>query len=194
MEQARQFARGPYLQALAQGDKLPAAEFDAMAAKVAGVYRAERRVCEGVEAADPARRGSGRSCCADEERILGRYDARFRGMGSGCGGRELRGMTRRIRGSVGCMSGRSTTTFSEELKYMSAEPYYLQGPGMNQAWDFKHRPGGSGRSGGGGGRGEQTAAGCGDRPGGCDAEESAAAGVFGEWLVRPGDAVLWDGV
>ena len=28
---------------------------------------------------------------------------------------------------------------------MSSEPYYLSGPGLNQAWDFHHRPGGGGQ-------------------------------------------------
>lgn len=37
-----------------------------------------------------------------------------------------------------------------ELKYLSQETYYLSGPGINQNWDFKHRPSGGG---GGGGRG-----------------------------------------
>ena len=35
VEQARKFARGPYAEALLQGDKLPPAEFDAIATKVA---------------------------------------------------------------------------------------------------------------------------------------------------------------
>jgi carboxypeptidase C (cathepsin A) len=39
---------------------------------------------------------------------------------------------------------------------MSQEPYYLSGPGLNQAWDFKHRPPGPPAVGGGRG-GEQTA-------------------------------------
>src|SRR5258708_34112763 len=44
-----------------------------------------------------------------------------------------------------------------ELKYMSQEPYYLSGPGLNQAWDFKHSPPGAPGGGGGGRGGEQTA-------------------------------------
>jgi carboxypeptidase C (cathepsin A) len=36
VEQARKFARGPYADALTQGDRLPKANFDAIAAKVAG--------------------------------------------------------------------------------------------------------------------------------------------------------------
>jgi len=37
VQQARVFARGPYSEALQQGDKLPAAEFDAMAVKLAAI-------------------------------------------------------------------------------------------------------------------------------------------------------------
>jgi carboxypeptidase C (cathepsin A) len=37
VQQARVFARGPYNEALQQGDRLPAAEFDAMAAKLAAI-------------------------------------------------------------------------------------------------------------------------------------------------------------
>ena len=39
---------------------------------------------------------------------------------------------------------------------MSSEPYYLSGPGINQNWDWHHRPSGQG-FGGGGARGEETA-------------------------------------
>jgi carboxypeptidase C (cathepsin A) len=40
-----------------------------------------------------------------------------------------------------------------ELKYLSQEPYYTSGPGLNENWDFKHKApgGGPGRA------GEQTA-------------------------------------
>ena len=37
VSQARLFARGPYAEALQQGDKLPAADFEAIAAKVAAI-------------------------------------------------------------------------------------------------------------------------------------------------------------
>ena len=60
-------------------------------------------------------------------------------------------MTLRIRGSRGRMSGAFHDYLTRELKYMSQEPYYLSGPGVSQAWDFKHRASGGGQ------RGEQTA-------------------------------------
>ena len=41
-----------------------------------------------------------------------------------------------------------------ELKFMSTENYNLQGPGINQNWDWHHRASGGG--GGGGGRGQEV--------------------------------------
>src|SRR5260370_35525208 len=65
---------------------------------------------------------------------------------------ETPGSDRSDTGMSGVYLGAFHDYSQRELKHTSQETYYLSGPGLNQAWDFKHRP-----PGGGGPRGEQTA-------------------------------------
>ncbi len=156
VEQARQFARGPYLTALAQGDKLPAAEMNEVAAKVAAFTGLPVEYVRESKLRIPATRFR-KELLRDEERTLGRYDARFRGWDPESAG-DSPGYDPSDTGISGIYVGALHDYLQRELKYMSVEPYYLQGPGINQAWDFKHRPGAAAAGpGGGGGRGEQTA-------------------------------------
>ncbi len=154
VEQARQFARGPYLTALAQGDKLPAAEMNDVAAKVAAFTGLPIGYVKESKLRIPATRFR-KELLREEERTLGRYDARFRGWDPESAG-EAPGYDPSDTGISGIFVGAFHDYIQRELKWMSAEPYYLQGPGINQAWDFKHRPGAA-PAGVGGGRGEQTA-------------------------------------
>ena len=84
-----------------------------------------------------------------EEQILGRYDARFEGFDVDAAG-EAPGYDPSDTGISGVYVGAFHDYLQSELKYMSSEPYYLSGPGLNAAWDWHHRP-----SGGGFGRGVQ---------------------------------------
>jgi carboxypeptidase C (cathepsin A) len=152
VQQARVFARGPYSEALQQGDKLPAAEFDAMAAKVAAITGLSVEYVKDSKLRIPATRFR-KELMRGDERILGRYDARFEGWDPESAG-ENAGYDPSDTGISGVYVGAFHDYIQKELKYMSQEPYYLSGPGLNQNWDFKHRAPGAG--GGGGGRGEQT--------------------------------------
>ncbi len=155
VEQARQFAQGPYLHALAQGDKIPAGEFNEVAAKISALTGLPVEYVKESKLRIPATRFR-KELLRDEERTLGRYDARFRGWDPDAAG-EAPGYDPSDTGISGIYVGAFHDYIQRELKYMSAEPYYLQGPGINQAWDFKHRPGAAPGGAGGGGRGEQTA-------------------------------------
>jgi carboxypeptidase C (cathepsin A) len=149
VEQARTFARGPYANALAQGDKLSPAEFDAIATRMAAftglsvayVKEAKLRVA-------PAR--FRKELLRDDERTLGRYDARFMGWDPDAAG-ETPGSDPSDTGISGAYVGAFHDYIQRELKYMSQETYYVSGPGVNQGWDFKHKAAGSVA-----GRGEQT--------------------------------------
>lgn len=155
VEGARQFARGPYLTALAEGDRLPASEMNEVAAKVAAFTGLPVEYVKESKLRIQATRFR-KELLRDEERTLGRYDARFRGWDPDAVG-EAPGYDPSDTGISGIYVGAFHDYIQRELKYMSAEPYYLQGPGINQAWDFKHRLGAApGGPGGGGGR-EQTA-------------------------------------
>ncbi len=150
VQQARLFARGPYTAALQQGDKLPAAEFDATAAKVAAITGLSVEYVKQSKLRISATRFR-KELLRGDDRILGRYDARFMGWDPESAG-ENPGYDPSDTGISGVYVGAFHDYIQKELKYMSQEPYYLSGPGLNQVWDFKHRPAG-GFGGGGGGRG-----------------------------------------
>jgi carboxypeptidase C (cathepsin A) len=151
VQKAREFARGPYAEALQQGDLLPKAQFDDIAQKVAAftglsvdyVKDANLRI-------GPSR--FRKELLRGDEKILGRYDARFEGDDIDAAG-ENPGFDPSDTGISGAFVGAFHDYIQSELKYTSSEPYYLSGPGINQNWDWKHRPSGGG---GGYGRGEES--------------------------------------
>lgn len=144
VQQAREYARGPYSQALAKGDRLPQGELESVANQVAALtglsveYLRETRL----------RIAAGRfrkELLRDDDRTLGRYDARFMGWDPDAAG-ETPGFDPSDTGISGAFVGAFHDYIQHELKYMSQEPYYTSGPGVNQAWDFKHQASGSGKS------------------------------------------------
>jgi carboxypeptidase C (cathepsin A) len=153
VEQAREFARGPYAEALQRGDKLLPAEFDSIAAKVAAFTGLSvEYVKESKLTIEPTR--FRKELLRGDARIMGRYDARFEGWDPESAG-ESAGYDPSDTGISGAFVGAFHDYIQKELKYMSQEPYYLSGPGLNQNWDFKHRPSGV-RPGAGGRGGEQN--------------------------------------
>jgi carboxypeptidase C (cathepsin A) len=152
VEQARKFARGPYAEALQQGDKLPPAEFDAIAQKVAAFTGLSLQYVKETKLRISATRFR-KELLRGEDEILGRYDARFEGFDVDSAG-ENPGYDPSDTGISGVYVGAFHDYLTKELKYMSTEPYYLSGPGVSGAWDFTHRAPGAGF--GGGGRGGQT--------------------------------------
>jgi carboxypeptidase C (cathepsin A) len=153
VEQARKFARGPYAEALQQGDQLPAAEFDAMAAKVASFTGLSVQYVKESKLRINSTRFR-KELLRSDEQILGRYDARFEGYDVDNVG-ENPGYDPSDTGISGVFVGAFHDYLTSELKYMSSEPYYLQGPGINQNWDWHHRPSGGGFGGGGRGGADQ---------------------------------------
>jgi carboxypeptidase C (cathepsin A) len=151
VQQARVFARGPYTEALAQGDTLPAAEFDAMAAKVAAITGLSVEYVKESKLRISATRFR-KELLRGDDRTLGRYDARFEGWDPDSAG-ENPGYDPSDTGISGVYVGAFHDYIQKELKYLSQEPYYLSGPGLNQNWDFKHKASGAAMGRGG----EQTA-------------------------------------
>jgi carboxypeptidase C (cathepsin A) len=148
VQSARVFARGPYAEAIWEGDRLPKAEFDAMAAKVAAFTGLSVTYVKEAKLNITATRFR-KELLRDDERILGRYDARFEGWDPDAVG-ENPGYDPSDTGISGTYVAAFHEYAQKELKYMSQEPYYLSGPGLNGAWDFHHRGGGGGGGGGGG--------------------------------------------
>lgn len=142
LNEVRAFARGPYADALAQGDNLPAAQTDAIAAKlssytglsVAYIKEANLRV------SPPRFR---KELLRDERVILGRYDARFEGTDFDAAG-ETPGYDPSGTGITGAFVSAFHDYLSRELKYSSDETYYPRGPNVNQSWDQSHKAAGGG--------------------------------------------------
>jgi carboxypeptidase C (cathepsin A) len=147
VQKAREFAAGEYAAALHKGDMIPQAEFDATAEKVASftglpveyVKQAKLRIA-------PTR--FRKELLRNDEKILGRYDARFEGDDVDAAG-ENPGYDPSDTAISGAFVGAFHEYLQTELKYMSSETYFLAGPGIIQNWDWKHRP--SGQQGFGGG-------------------------------------------
>ncbi len=150
VQQARVFARGPYSEALAQGDNLPPEQFDAIAAKVAAftglsvtyVKEAKLRI-------EPTR--FRKELLRDEDRTMGRYDARFEGWDMDSAG-ENPGYDPSDTGISGVYVGAFHEYIEKELKFHTNEPYLLHAPlgGGAGGWNMTHRPSGAGYGGGGG--------------------------------------------
>ena len=153
VEEARKFARGPYLSALQQGDQLPPAEFNTMAEQVARFTGLSVGYVKETDLRIQPSRFRKELLRGDEE-VLGRYDARFEGYDVDAAG-ENPGYDPSDTGIAGAYVGAFHDYIQSELKFAGAgEPYYLQGPGLNQNWDFHHRPSGAGYA--PGPRGEQV--------------------------------------
>ncbi|RZU43401.1 S10 family peptidase [Edaphobacter modestus] len=143
VQQARDFARGPYAQALAQGDRLPQGEFDAIATRVAALTGLKVEYVREAKLRIAAARFR-KELLRDDDRTMGRYDARFMGWDPDAAG-ESPGFDPSDTGISGVFVGAFHDYIQHELKYMSQETYYISGPGVNEAWEFKHRASGGGR-------------------------------------------------
>jgi len=142
LDEVRAFARGPYSEALAQGHNLPAAQVDAIAAKLAGytglsvayIKEADLRV-------SPTR--FRKELLRDQRMIIGRYDARFEGTDVDAAG-ENPGYDPSSTAITGAFVSAFHDYLDRELKYTTNETYYPRGPNVNQQWDHTHRPPGGG--------------------------------------------------
>ena len=151
VQKARDFSRTEYATALDKGDTLPPAEFDAIAARLAGftglpleyIKEARLRIA-------PTR--FRKELLRDKGEILGRYDARFDGYDMDSAG-ENPGYDPSDTGINGVYIAAFHDYLQNELKYTTSEPYFPSAPGINGDWDWHHRPSGA-QGFGGGGRGQ----------------------------------------
>jgi carboxypeptidase C (cathepsin A) len=185
LDEVRAFARGPYAEALALGHNLPAAQVDAIAAKLAGytgltvpyIKEANLRV-------SPTR--FRKELLRDQRIILGRYDARFEGTDVDAAG-EAPGYDPSSTGIMGAFVSALHDYLDRELKYTTKEAYLPRAPTALQDWDHTHRP--PGASGPVASAADER---ClrGGRFSRRHPQESAAQSACGERTVRSGNAVL----
>jgi len=151
VEQARQFARGPYATALYAGNALSDADADKMAQQMSAFIGLSPTFIKNASLRISATRFR-KELLRDQNKILGRYDARFEGPDA-----EAAGDNPGYDPSDTGISGAYIATFHDylenELKFTSKETYNNSGPGLNQEWDWSHR--GAGGGGGGFGRAQR---------------------------------------
>jgi carboxypeptidase C (cathepsin A) len=146
IEQARQFARGPYAEALYQGNALSAEETDRIATQLSSFTGLSvQYVKEANLRITPSR--FRKELLRDQNKILGRYDARFEGPDEDAAG-ELPGFDPSSRGVVGAYVASFHDYLQKELKYTTEDTYNNSGPGVYEAWDWKHRGAGGSDFGG----------------------------------------------
>ena len=138
VEQARQFASGPYLVALHKGDRLPPAEFDAIAQKVASFTGLSVAYVKESNLRINSTRFR-KELLRDEDEILGRYDARFEALDADPAG-ENPGFDPSDTGITGVYVGAFHQYLTQELKYMSEEPYLLHSAGGGGALEQQPCP------------------------------------------------------
>ena len=150
LNEVRAFARGPYAEALAMGDQLPAAQLDSIAAKLSSYTGLSVQYLKEANLRVSATRFR-KELLRDQRMILGRYDARFEATDTDAAG-ENPGYDPSSTGITGAFTACLHDYLERELKYSTKLTYFPSGPGLNQAWDHSHRLGGN-VGGGGGGRG-----------------------------------------
>jgi carboxypeptidase C (cathepsin A) len=141
VQQAREFSRGPYAEALQQGDNLPPGQYDAIAAKVAAFTGLSVQYVKDSRLRIAPTRFR-KELMRGDDRILGRYDARFEGWDADSAG-ENPGSDPSDTGISGVFVSAFHQYYANELKYQTGEPYLLSArEGGGGAWDFHHMPSG----------------------------------------------------
>jgi carboxypeptidase C (cathepsin A) len=141
LEEVRRYARGPYAEALAQGDALPAAEKDAVAQKLSAYTGLSADYLKQTNLRiSPSR--FRKELLRGEREIMGRYDARFEGTDVDAAG-ETPGYDPSDTGIAGAFVAAFHEYLSHDLNDTTADTYYVSGPKVNESWDWKHTaPGG----------------------------------------------------
>jgi len=149
LDQARAYARGPYAEALWQGQNLSAAEEDQVAQKLSQMTGLSVQYWKDanlrVSASDFRK-----ELMRGDRRTLGRYDARFEGIDVDAIG-EIPTYDASDTGITGAFVAAFHNYLTADLKFSSDETYKATAYGPDFKWDEKHTPPG----GGGGMRGQQ---------------------------------------
>ena len=187
VQQARDFAAGPYAQALFAG-RQPARRGTRLRGQGSEpLHRPQRGLHQGSQPAHLAH-PLPKEVLRDDRRTLGRYDMRFEGVDLDAAG-ETPSYDASDTGITGAFVGAFHDYLERELKYESTDAYRPTRLRPHRKWDWKHRPTS-------GGPGMEAAseravpALRGRRPGQRHPQESAPEGLLGQRLLRPGHALL----
>ncbi|HTM17258.1 MAG TPA: hypothetical protein VL135_10145 [Terracidiphilus sp.] len=150
VQQAREFASGPYAQALFQGDRLSTGQLDSVAKEMSRLTGlSEQYIKEANLRVSPTR--FRKEVMRGDRRTLGRYDMRFEGVDVDAAG-ENPSYDASDTGIAGAFVAAVHDYVDRELKYETTDTYRPSAGSIGQ-WDWKHKP----PSGGPGPGGEQLA-------------------------------------
>ncbi len=144
LQEVRDYARGPYLAALAKGQDLPPAEADAVAQRLSAytglsvqyLRQADLRVSLGRFRKELLR---------DQRRTIGRYDSRFEGIDPDAAG-ETPGFDAAGEYSGGPFLGAFQAYLAGELDFHTDLTYRPSNDEINRSWDWRHKPPGAQRA------------------------------------------------
>ncbi len=142
VEQARQFAHGPYAEALYAGNSLSDADTDKIAQQMSALIGLSPTFIKNANLRVSATRFR-KELLRDQNKILGRYDARFEGPDAEAAG-DNPGYDPSDTGISGAYIASFHNYLQNDLKFTSAETYNDSGPGLNQNWNWDHRAAGGG--------------------------------------------------
>ena len=144
VQQAREFAAGPYAEALFQGDKLSAAQLDSVAKEMNRLTGLSvDYIKETNLRVSPTR--FRKEILRTDRKTLGRYDMRFEGEDIDAAG-ENPSYDASDTGITGAFVAAIHDYLERELKYVSTEAYRPSAGNIGQ-WEWKHRPAGGGPGG-----------------------------------------------
>jgi len=142
LEEVRRYARGPYAEALAQGDVLPEAEKDAVAQKLSAYTGLSVDYLKQTNLRiNPSR--FRKELLRGEREIMGRYDARFEGTDVDAAG-EAPAYDPSDTGISGAFVAAFHEYLARDLNDPTADTYYVSGPKVNESWNWKHKVPGRG--------------------------------------------------
>lgn len=139
LQKVREFAGGPYAQALWQGDSLSPQQFDTVAQKVADYTGLSLQYVKNSNLRITPSRFR-KELLRDQGEILGRYDARFEGTDiDNAGGTP--GYDPSDSGITGVFVAAFNNYVEKDLKYKTHETYRLSSRGIRK-WDWSHHASG----------------------------------------------------
>ncbi|HVC47574.1 MAG TPA: hypothetical protein VND90_10040 [Terracidiphilus sp.] len=137
VQQAREFAEGPYAAALFMGDRLPAAQLDEVAKQMSHLTGLSvEYLKEANLRVSPFR--FRKELLRDDRATLGRYDMRFEGVDPDAAG-EFPGYDPSDSGISGAFVAALHTYLEGQLKYESTDAYNADAETIGK-WDWKHKP------------------------------------------------------
>jgi carboxypeptidase C (cathepsin A) len=137
LNQVRTFARGPYAEALSQGDRIGPEQTDAIARKFSAYTGLSVQYVKDANLrVTPAR--FRKELLRDEREILGRYDARLEGTDVDAAG-EAPSYDPSEAAFLGAFVAAFHTYLAQDLHYESSEQYATIVPNIVEMWDWKHR-------------------------------------------------------